>query len=168
LMQVGPWTQSLKWSFIVLQAFGIYLASVVLLILALLVFFMFSLAATILGGPQPTFRDIAGVVLDTLLGQPWLIVGIVVAVVVSISLTVGAARLRPWAHWAAMAFIALSIVPVILMIAAFRDWVWWTVGVPYCAGCVAFLIAMSYAFRRYGPWGVSRSEQSGRERQNLS
>src|SRR4029077_12072079 len=98
LMQVGPWTQPLKWSFIALQAFGIYLASVLLLILALLVFFMFSMAATILGGPHPTFRDIAGFVLDTLLGQPWLIVGIVVAVVVSISLTVGAAPLPLSGH----------------------------------------------------------------------
>jgi hypothetical protein len=167
-MRVGPWTQPLKWSFIALQLYGIYLASVVLLLLALFLFFFLSLAATFLGQPQPTNEETGRFVLDILLGQPWLIVGIVVAVVVSISLTVGAARLRPWAHWAAMAFIALSIVPVILMIAAFRDWVWWTVGVPYCAGCVAFLIAMSYAFRRYGPWGVPRSGQNGRERPNLS
>jgi hypothetical protein len=156
-MRTGPWTQPLKWSFILLQVYGIYLASVVLLILALLVFFLLAMAATILGGPQPTYRDVAGFALYTLLEQPLLIVGMVAALVASIWFTVGAARLRPWAHWAAMAFVAVSIVPAILMIAAFRDWVWWMVGLPYCAGCVAFLIAMTYAFRRYGPWGVPRS-----------
>ena len=156
-MRGGPWTESLKWSFIILQIAGIYLASVVLFLLALVLYFVFSLAATVLQQRQPTNGELAGLIVYTLLGQPWLIAGIVVAFAVSICLTVGAARLRPWAHWAAMAFIALSILPVILMIAAFRDWVWWTVGVPYCGGCVAFLVAMTYAFKRYGAWGVPRS-----------
>jgi phage-related holin len=148
------WTQPLKWSFLGLQVAGVYLAGTVLLVLAVAAFILFSLIATLLGQTHTSYLDFARVVLFELSQQPLVFAGIVAAILASILTTRGAVRRKAWAHWAAMALIAASIVPAILMAVTFRDWVWWLVALPYSAACVAFLAAMTYAAIRYGPWGV--------------
>jgi hypothetical protein len=150
---VSVWTRPLRWSFIVLQIFGIYLGSLVLIALVVGAYFISSLVAIILGVPAPSYES---VVRDTLLGQPLVIAATVAAVVASIGVTVGASRYRAWAHWAAMALIAISMVLAILLIVAFHDRIWLVIGLVYCVGGVAFLVAMTYASIEYGPWGMSR------------
>jgi hypothetical protein len=154
---VTPWTQPLRRSFVGLQVFGIYLASGVLFVLTVGAFFLFSLVGVILGRKAPTYPDVAGVVLGGLFGQPLVIVGMVAAVLASISMTWGASRFKAWAHWGAMVLIAASMLPAILMAIAFRDPIYWVIGSIYCGGCVAFLGAMTIALKKYDPWGVPRS-----------
>ena len=148
------WTGALKWWFLGLQVAGIYLAATILLVLFVGAFFLFSFIATILGQPTPS----AGAVVRVLLfGQPLLTVGMVGALMASIVITRGALRLEAWAHWGAMALIAASTVAVILMAVTFREPAFWIIGLVYCAAGVAFLVAMTYAFVKYGPWGMTTS-----------
>jgi hypothetical protein len=150
------WTQPLKWSFLGLQVAGLYLVVVILLLLVVGLFIVLSLAATILGKTDPNYLDVVRVLLLYASEQPLLVVVPPAAMVASIVTTRAAFRQQAWAHWAAMALVAASIVPFILIAIAFRDWIWWLIAVPYSAACVAFLAAMTYTAARYGPWGATR------------
>lgn len=130
----------------------------VLLLLLIGEFILLALAGMILGKTEPNYQDVVRVLLIYASEQPLLVVVPAAAIVASILTTRGAFRQRAWAHWAAMALVAASIVPFILVAVAFRDGVWWLIALPYSAACVAFLAAMAYAAARYGPWGATRPE----------
>ena len=101
-----------------------------------------------------TTTALFGSIFGDLKTQPWILVGLAAAVIASVGLTYGAFRSKAWAHWGAMVFIALSMVPPILWqplhdVLAVMAWV-------YPAACLAFLAAMTYAVIRYGPWGMTK------------
>jgi len=134
---------------------GLYLVVVILLVLVVGAFIVLSLVGTILG-KSANSTDVVRVLLLYASEQPWLIVVPPAAIAASIVTTRAAFRQQAWAHWAAMALVAASIVPFIFTAIAFRDGVWWLIALPYSAACVAFLAAMTYAAARYGPWGATR------------
>jgi hypothetical protein len=136
---------------------GIYLTATILFLVAVGAFIVLSLVATILGHTDTNYLDVVRVLLLYASEQPLLVVVPPAAIAASILTTRAAFRQQAWAHWAAMALVAASIVPFILVAIAFRDWVWWLIALPYSAACLAFLAAMTYAVARYGPWGATRS-----------
>jgi hypothetical protein len=151
------WTQPLKWSFLGLQVAGIYLAATVVLVLFVAAFILFSLIGTLLGDTHVSYLDVARVLLFEMSQQPLVIAGIVALILASILTTRGAFRQKTWAHWGAMALIAATMVPAILMAVTFRAAAYWAIALAYSGACVAFLTAMTYAAVKYGPWGAGRS-----------
>ena len=157
------WTQPLRYSFVGLQLTGIHLLTVVFFLLTLISFAFFSFIATIFKLPSPSYWDtttvLIGAIFDDLKMQPWVLVVVGAAVVASVCLTYGTYRLKAWAHWGAMVFIALSMAPPLLL-KPLRD----VLGVGawlYCAACLAFIAAMTFAVIRYGPWGVTKAADAG-------
>jgi hypothetical protein len=136
---------------------GIYLAATIVVVLFVAAWIVLSLMMTVFGKTDTSHLDVVRLLLFYASEQPSLVAVPVVAIVASIVTTRGAFSQKAWAHWAAMALVAASIVPFILIAVAFRDWVWWLIALPYSAACVAFLVAMTYAAVRYGPWGAIRS-----------
>ena len=119
---------------------------------------LLSLLLGMAGKTDTSYLDVVQFFLSYASQQPWIVAVPVAVIVASILTTRGAFRQKAWAHWAAMALVAISTVPFIAVAVAFRDWSWWLLALPYCAACVAFLAAMTYAFAKYGPWGAIRSQ----------
>lgn len=132
------------------------MAATVLLVLFVAAFILFSLIGALAGGMQVSYLDVAKVLLFALLQQPLVIAGVVALILASILTTWGAFRQKTWAHWAAMALIAATMGPAILMAVTFRAAAYWAIALPYCAACVAFLTAMTYAAVKHGPRGAAR------------
>ena len=155
------WTQPLRWTFIGLQLAGIYLASVGIFLLTLVAWGFFYLIAVFFSRPAPNYLEtttvLFGSVLEKVGPQPWLLVAIVAAVVASALVTYGAFRFKVWAHWGAMVLIALSVAAAIMItVSPLRDLFGVMVWI-YCAASFLFLVAMTFAVIRYGPWGITRT-----------
>jgi hypothetical protein len=151
----SAWTRPLQLWFVSLQVTGIYGVAAAVFAMSIGVWIFVALVADILHGSAPGFTDAAGVVLGDIFGQPAAeIAGLVVMIVASIFITRGAFRHEGWAHGGAIALVAISTVPVIQIAVFFRELAVWLIAFAYFAACVAFVVAMTYAFVKHGPWGV--------------
>jgi hypothetical protein len=166
----SPWTRPLQLWFVSLEVTGIYGVAVLLFVLSIGVWAFFGVVAFFLRS-SVSYPDAAGVLLGAMFGQPAAeIAGMVVMIVASIFITRAAFRQAGWAHWGAIALVAVSTLPVI-QIAVFLSQggtdsrapfqpVIWLAAVAYCVACAAFVMAMTYAFVMHGPWGVAAQETS--------
>jgi len=150
----SPWTRPLQLWFVSLEVTGIYGVAALLFALSVGVWIFLAIVADFLHS-SAAYPDAAGVVLSMFSQPAAEIAGLVLMVVASIFITRGAFRHEGWAHWAAIALIAISTVPVIQIAAFYREVVFWLPAVAYCAACAAFVMAMTWAFAMHGPWGVA-------------
>jgi hypothetical protein len=151
----SAWTRPLQLWFVSLQVTGIYGVAALLFALSVGVWIFLAIVADFLRS-SVAYPDAAGLVLGDMFGQPAAeIAGLVVMIVASIFITRAAFRHEGWAHWGAIALVAISTVPVIQIAVFFSAAVIWLAAVAYCAACAAFVIAMTYAFVMHGPWGLA-------------
>jgi hypothetical protein len=134
---------------------GIYGVAALLFVTSVGVWVLLALVFTFLGSSPPAFSDAVGVALGDIFGQPAVAIAIlVIMIVASVLITRGAFRRKGWAHWAAIALVAVSTLPVIQIAVFFHELGIWIAAVAYCIGCAAFVAAMTYALVKHGPWGV--------------
>jgi hypothetical protein len=150
----SPWTRPLQLWFVSLEVTGIYGIAVLLFVLSIGMWAFLGVVAFFLRS-SVSYPDAAGVVLSMFSQPAAEIAGLVVMIVASIFITPGAFRREGWAHWAAIALVAISTVPVFQIAAFYREVVLWIPAVAYCLACAAFAMAMTYAFVMHGPWGAA-------------
>ena len=150
----SAWTRPLKLWFVGLQLVGIYVGPTVLAVLIAAGLLLIYGAAVLFHLGEPSYAGAASFVLAGLLQFSLVGAWLVLEILSGIVITRASFRDQAWTHWGAVILIAASLLPVIAIAAAFRELVVWVIVVAYCAGCVAFVAAMTYAFVEYGPWGM--------------
>jgi hypothetical protein len=151
----SAWTRPLQLWFVSLEVTGIYGVAATVFVMSVGVWILVWVVIYILHGSPPGFSDAAWVVLGAVFGQPAAaIAAFVLMTVASIFITRGAFRHQGWAHWGAIALLAVSTLPVIHIAMYFGEQVVWLIALAYVTACIAFMVAMSYAFVMHGPWGV--------------
>jgi hypothetical protein len=157
----SAWTRPLKWWFVGLQVAGIYGVAAFLLVASVGEWMFLAVVSYFLRSSTPAFSDAAGAALGGIFGQPALGIAVLVGMIVaSVFITRGAFRHQAWAHWGAIALVAVSTLPVIQIAVVFHELAIWIVALAYCAGCAAFVAAMTYALVKHGPWGVPAQKAS--------
>lgn len=149
-----PWTPRLKWWFVALELAGIYVAPAVLLALTVGGLLLAYGGAVFFRVATPSFAGAGSFVLGGLVEPHPVVALLAFDIVASIFVTRAAFRNQAWAHWGAVTLIAASMLPAILVALAWHELAIWVLALAYCAACAAFLVAMTYAFVKHGPWGV--------------
>jgi hypothetical protein len=134
---------------------GIYGVAALLFVTSVGVWVLLALVAYFLRGSTPAFSDAVGTALGDIFGQPAVAIAVLSAMIVaSVFITRGAFRRKGWAHWGAIALVAVSTLPVIQIAVFFHELGIWIAALAYCTGCAAFVAVMTNALVKHGPWGV--------------
>ena len=143
-----------------MELVGVYLGPTVAVVMFAFGFLVLYFLADLFTATPSSYQGAGRFVIGGLSQQPVLIAAVMLEVVASIFITKAAIRNRAWAHWGAVALIAVSTVPpiVVAMWFQYADTPWqilaWLIAGLYCAGSVAFIVAMTSAFLKHGPWGI--------------
>jgi hypothetical protein len=148
--------------FVGLQVVGIYGTAAAALVVTVGAWALFSVLFYILRWGNIAYPDMAWSLLTEVFGQPALAIAVLVAMVIaSIYITRAALRHIAWAHWAAMALVAVTMLPALVIARFFSEPVTWVIALAYCCLCAAFIGVMTYVGAMYGPWGVTSSQEPG-------
>src|SRR4029077_20338624 len=103
----SAWTRPLQLWFVSLEVTGIYGVAALLFVLTVGLWIFFAAVAYIFRS-SVGYPEVAGLLLGDFFGQPVAeIAGLVVVIAASIFVTRGAFRREDWAHWAAIALVAI-------------------------------------------------------------
>lgn len=150
----------MKRSFVALELVGIYIAPAALLVVFVEGLLVLYGAAVLFHLATPSYAGAASFILAGLFEQPLVIPGVALEIVASIIVTRAAFQNQAWSHWGAVVLIAASTPAPILAAYEFNELAIWAFVLAYCAGCAAFVVAMTFAFLRYGEWGGTAQEIS--------
>jgi hypothetical protein len=148
-------TLPLKLWLVGLELVGIYVGPTVLALVIVGGLLLIYGAAVVFHLATPSFAGAGSFVLDGLLQQPLVAAWLALEIIAGIFITRAAFRNQAWAHWGAVALIGASLLPPIVIAVAFRELVVWVIVLFYGAGCIAFLMTMTYVYAKHGPWGVT-------------